>query len=341
MTPEVWFSIRSYNVTGGHCSLSLIGRFIERQWQASAPPVSCLETTAHFRTERPPKKTLESLHRQFHANLASLPTARFALKKNKLELAYQSQLGLAEEVLPNRELSLELFSAGFLELVTVLGQLAPVLARKRGLNYQALAASLDAARLAAPGTREQLAQFAASDAEMRKLERDAMSPWDRLGIDWDEFHPEARAILDDPFFWSTTDDYSPNGNDTGADILLDLRSWLARHSGEHPLSFLRRLLSGWGMGGTAEKLLHGHVSEVGADEEIAAMTIDEAIVAVSFGLVKLRGVCPDDILAKASDAVERQLNPTYRARFGWALSPEAAEALGRVQSKLSQLRSLG
>jgi len=68
----------------------------------------------------------------------------------------------------------------------------------------------------------------ASDDDLRRAVRAAIDaskaarakqdPWDQLDIDWDEMHSTARAILDQPEDWSSADDFSPHGNDTGADI---------------------------------------------------------------------------------------------------------------------------
>ena len=56
-----------------------------------------------------------------------------------------------------------------------------------------------------------------------------MDPWERLGIDWDDWHPAARKLLNDPFFWDQGSDYSPHGNDTGADLLADFKKWHGQH----------------------------------------------------------------------------------------------------------------
>lgn len=78
-----------------------------------------------------------------------------------------------------------------------------------------------------------------------EADRAVMSPWEQLGIDWRDYHPEARTILDDPFFWDCTNDFSPHGNDTGADLLDDYRKWLKRNPTGDPGTFYRNLLQSW------------------------------------------------------------------------------------------------
>jgi hypothetical protein len=52
---------------------------------------------------------------------------------------------------------------------------------------------------------------AAKDATRAASDEAAMSPWERLAIDWQDVHPTARSVLDDPFLWESSNDFSPNG----------------------------------------------------------------------------------------------------------------------------------
>jgi len=67
----------------------------------------------------------------------------------------------------------------------------------------------------------------------------SMDPWERLEIDWDRFHPRARELLNDPFFWEGANDFAPHGSDTGCDVFADYRKWARRHPGR-PMSWPRR-----------------------------------------------------------------------------------------------------
>ena len=74
-----------------------------------------------------------------------------------------------------------------------------------------------------------------------------LSPWDQLDIDWSQFHSQARYVLDDPFFWDPSDDFAPDGNDTGAELLEEFRLWNKRNGNVSPTVFLEQLVAKWGV----------------------------------------------------------------------------------------------
>ena len=70
-----------------------------------------------------------------------------------------------------------------------------------------------------------------------------MSPHDE---NWDlepeNGHPNARLLLSEPFYWDSTDDNSPLGNDTGADVLSFYSEAVTDNPNTDPLKFLEELL---------------------------------------------------------------------------------------------------
>jgi len=125
-----------------------------------------------------------------------------------------------------------------------------------------------------------------AEREARRLQPMTM---DRLPVDWTQFHPSARTILNDPFFWDFADDDAPHGNDTGADLLTAFRRWRARNQTTSPLDFLDLLLKEWG-------LLH--------DDQ----TLVEAEIGLAFAQIKLEGRCDPDVAARALAAIDRRLS---------------------------------
>jgi len=68
-----------------------------------------------------------------------------------------------------------------------------------------------------------------------------------MGSSWDEdppddrddfapFHPSARTLLPDDFFWDCDDYFSPVGNDDGADVLVGYLRWRLTHPWWSPAS---------------------------------------------------------------------------------------------------------
>src|SRR4051794_19424192 len=98
-----------------------------------------------------------------------------------------------------------------------------------------------------PHSDDDLQMYREAAQLQRKTALAQLPWWQQLDIDWTEFHPAARILLDDPFFWDCTDGYSPHGNDTGADLIDEFVKWRKSHTQESPQSFLSQLLDQWGI----------------------------------------------------------------------------------------------
>ncbi|MBK8039960.1 MAG: hypothetical protein IPK22_22940 [Verrucomicrobiaceae bacterium] len=145
-----------------------------------------------------------------------------------------------------------------------------------------------------------------------------MSPWEKLGIDWQDFHPKAKSILDDPFFWDCTNAFSPNGNDTGADLLEGYRERLKKNKEGHSAKFIEALAKRWGYNGCTDM-----------DEE----TRDEADVALAFADIKLRGRCDAQARQIALDAIKNQRRIAHDETDPPHLQ-ERLKALEQIEAKL-------
>lgn len=185
-------------------------------------------------------------------------------------------------------------------------------------DLQAFLSHCEAARMRIPLSEATLEELIGGLRAAYQARREALSPWDKLGIDWDDFHPRAREILDDPFFWDCSNDFSPNGNDTGADLLENYRDWRRTHATASPIRFLEDLSIQW-----------GYSSMGSMDEE----TRDEAIIALAFADIKLRSVCDKQVRELALEAVGRQRSHAENSD-GWAYKDERLNALKKIGQKL-------
>ena len=106
-------------------------------------------------------------------------------------------------------------------------------------------------------------------------------PWACLEPLLDTCHPDARRILDHPFYWSPDEEFGPIGNDTGADILEDYRRFAKRGVPEDGLKMLRRWIEKheaadysadvFIAGAFAQIMIHGYAVPDVAREGIAAL----------------------------------------------------------------------
>lgn len=170
--------------------------------------------------------------------------------------------------------------------------------------------------------------------EIDRVRREGRDPWGTLDVDWSQFHPAARVILDDPFYWDCENEIAPHGNDTGADLLEDYCRWEKRNSEKSPLLFLSKLLKGWDV--EAEELSVTEKDEVlrlGRERSIEMDLYNQATIALAFAVLKMRGSCPKDVKDLAVKALKRMVI-LMEGRLNDQVQTEFDNCLRRMSSKL-------
>jgi uncharacterized protein YfeS len=317
---QFYLMSRTYNVYGGHPTLSLIPEFLLLDAADFGPAVSELTLTFHFRTSGPPRPTLEQSYANFHAHRPSLPKVVFRRSRGKAAIDIASELVDGQDWDRVRGLSLPIFTAGVSETLAALALLRKRLTAKDDFRLDAFLVHCSRAQTRLPATAEELAALAESSKRSRADRLAAMSPWERLGIDWRDFHPDARKVLDAPFYWESSNDFAPNGNDTGADLLADYRKWLRGNPSGDPILFYQRLIRQWGVA-------EDSVSD--SDRSI----MDEAAVALAFAELKLRAVCSPAVSALARTAIGRQRQRAVEA-VDWQHRDDRLKSLDLLEAKL-------
>ena len=312
---------KSYNCYGGHTTLSPIGDFLLAGGGNFGDAIKEIAVTLHFRDSGPAKKTLESLL-QTHNNFRStLPKITYRRAKGKVEIEIASELMEGRDWTRSSTLSLPLFKAGVDEVINALGLLRARLKRTDDFSLEKFLDHCEAAKKGIPNSEDALQHLASGLEAAAQAKRDGMSPWEKLGIDWEDFHPKAREILDDPFFWNCADDFSPNGNDTGADLLESYRDWHKAHKDVMPIRFLEKLARQWGY------------SDINAmDEDVRC----EASIALAFADIKLRAACNQQARQLALDCIGQQRAQALAAG-NWSHREEKLNALNQIEAKLKQM----
>ncbi len=300
--------------------MSLIPDFLLTDAPEFGKAISELTVTFHFPTSGPARKSLEQLYANFHANRATLPKVVFRRSREKASIDVASELLDGSDWETRRGLSLPLFTAAVKETIAALRLLRARLTTKDDFSLDALLSHCERCEASLPTTDEALAQLKTMLDQRRAVVRAAMSPWERLGIDWRDYHPNARQILDDPFFWEEANDFSPHGNDTGADLLSDYRNWLKRNPTGEPLDFYKNSIIRWGFA-------------LNSSDATARTVIDEAAVALAFAELKLRGECRPDVSELARQATDRQRQEALEA-VDWPHREDRLKSLDLIQAKL-------
>ncbi len=317
---QFYVMARTYNTYGGHSTLSLISDFLLGDAGDFGSAVSELTVTFHFPHSGQARSTLEQMFVDFYANRQSLPKVFFRRKRGQASIDIASELLDGKDWEQRRGLSLPLFKVAVAETIVALGLLRKRLTEKDTFKLEAFLNHCREAQARLPSTVEELGAYAEKSKKKQAARYAAMSPWERLGIDWSDFHPDARKILDEPFYWECSNDFAPNGNDTGADLLADYRKWLRRNPSGDPVAFYHHLIQRWGF-------------PPAASSAIDRTVLDEAAVALAFAEFKLRADCRPEAAALARAAIQRQRQQAIEA-VNWPHKEERLKSLVMLEAKL-------
>ncbi|MEO8584618.1 MAG: hypothetical protein ABI584_00505 [Acidobacteriota bacterium] len=297
-----------------------------------------IEANACFRSTGPPRKTLERMYEEFHRSLDSLPNVRYVSKGQRLRVRYMSRVCPAEVALRFGVPSLEVFTLVLREFAGLLpGVLKDQKILGKRVDFPSLERALDASLGQTPATDAELQAFATRLREDARAAFAELSPWERLGINWSDYHPRARLLLDDPFFWQEADDYAPHGNDTGSDLLGAFRVWRRRNGGVPVLRFLSDLLRDWGFEERVAAFSEKAPAAWTKDDEMAVTLFDEANIALAFAQIKLEAVCDSGACDAALASIGRQLSPEVAAHFEWKTPLERVRRLEQMRAVLTML----
>jgi uncharacterized protein YfeS len=317
---QFYLMARTYNTYGSHLTLSLIPDLLLRDASHFGLGISELTVTLHFPHVGRALPTLEQMFIDFHMNRQRLPRVVFRRARRQVSIDIASDLLDGKAFALRHALSLPLFAAGVSETITALELLRRRISKEDDFELEAFLTHCSQARASIPATDNELQAFANNCEKSRAKQNAAMSPWERLDVDWRDFHPKARAILDDPFYWDCSNAFAPNGNDTGADLLTAYQTWLTRNPSGDPIAFFHRLIEGWGF-----------PPDVSSD--LARTVRDEAAIALAFAELKLRADCRPAVAALARAALQRQHQQAIDATH-WPHKEERLKSLKMLCAKL-------
>jgi hypothetical protein len=236
---------------------------------------------------------------RWKAYLATLPTRRFARKKRELVMTLRGDPGL------------DFCDRGYLVNITTADlRIGAEMVLRALIHAQGTFKASDGVDLG-PMIRSAetlLARTWPDDQAMRaelsvahdldRARMAAMDPWAK--IDMRGFDPEARKILNDPSDWSVVNDFSPHGNDLGAEIL-------------HNWSALKTL--------EVARIADHFQLDLNADTPEASLARIQISFALAFGHIKKSGDCPADLARQA-----RRDLMNHRARAATMVVPDHLDA---------------
>lgn len=286
------------------------------------PTDLAIEAIAFLPHEGPPRPSLERSLEQHILRFPQQVRARYRAKAGKLNIDYPSSLRESESFgRPGGIYAVAQFLPKALDELSeaIIEGLRSKPAIWNKIEVSRLTEAVEQSKASLPRDPDQILDYMRQMDETRRASTKAAVSVDDLDIEWDQYHPTARKVLDAPFFWSEIDDDAPHGNDTGNDLLATFRRWNKRNPAASYEGYVDRLLSRWGL--TIAKT-RGRMDEIQLD-----WIRQEADIALAFAAIKLRGGC-DELAARvaisAIDSRIAQLN----------LAPERIQKMRLLRAKL-------
>lgn len=321
---EISVSIHTYNTYGGHSSVSLVGEFFMLGIPIYGEGIRELDVHVYFQGGIA-KTSLESLYEQYHDFLKKLPSTKFYRKKQRFELNYVSKLGNSGTVSGFGPAKLGLFTEGAKEVAAELSLLKAKIKKSDDFQCEEFLSFISDKITQLPKSEDDFSKLLETIEVERARKLDAMDEWEKLGVDWIDFHGNSRKILDSTFFWDCAEDFSPNGNDTGADVLSLYQDWRKRNRRKPGMVFFDSLMTDWDVNLPPAE-----------NDEFSRDTYEQSIVGLAFAQLKVDGACDLDINRLALDAIESYRKRLATSHRDWDLYDERGRTLQLIEDKLRE-----
>ena len=131
-----------------------------------------------------------------------------------------------------------------------------------------------------------------------------------------EHFTTTKEMLPYAFLWSTSDYFSPHGNDTGFDVLALFRDWNMSYPLSPPMEYLKELFRGWEID-----------IENPYDKDYtsySSMTYYQSIVSLAIAVVKVRREFEPNVSLMAVEAIDKYLKE-IKVETDWESLKECEE----------------
>lgn len=154
-------------------------------------------------------------------------------------------------------------------------------------------------------------------------------------------HARAKALMDEPFYFSSIEETAPFGNDDGADTFMGFQRWRASHPSNGPLDYLQAQLHEWDYPpldfdetDPLAVVAYAKQSEMG----IGLLTgTDAAVVALAFAQLYLEGTIDAQLCELTKNAIRRQLHPDLLLLWDSDYRSTREEQLNKMLSVLNRV----
>jgi len=336
MAIKFHISYRVYNGGGGFFEGAVVASLLETQQKTFGAALEEVEVYLCLLRRDPSdhagvKRSLRKMHDEFHEGFCGkLPRRRFVRKKKRLEITAVATFAVAQEMRKTPKEKAAPFQSGqriwiesiFNQLIIELEACRAKFNKNDDFEFDEFLKWVKLTRKKIPKTRKAAEAVCEKSREQLLARRAQMTDWELLGIDWDDFHPDARKLVDDPRLWETMNDFSPNGNDTGADVLETVR--------EHKTSLENTEKSNRDF---CKSMLHNMeaLSIQETDDSVESTIHRQVVIGLAFGYLKVLGFCPDFLLGFAQNEIVNHQKFLENNHLDWEYRAECLEYLTLMQ----------
>jgi uncharacterized protein YfeS len=324
---------------GGELWANALSCLLEEHLTGYGSTFDQIDIDVNFPSKLGPLEHFEQHWVDYHENLKRLPQARLHREKRHLKLEVHAGFASAEEALNwHRDKDTPAWLEGSPEMLfelrgvrpeyipaladTVLGGLSLLNTRIKPTDdfdvYGFLAAAL-ALKSELPTTESE----ARALVDRRRARHQALSegPWAAVDVDWVAFHPDARELLDDPWFWDSVDDLAPHGNDAGARVLVSVTGMP-----ENLWQAVMDALDQFAASGLSWLEAPGErVHQFAESNPPGYIHAEQVLIATAFAEMKVRGCVSEHAFDMTRLALERLGTPEMLSFWSGHLAPEAQD----------------
>ncbi|MDP6722884.1 MAG: hypothetical protein QGF59_29745, partial [Pirellulaceae bacterium] len=297
---ELNLLIHTFNSFGGGSTFGSVMALVDLHEESFGDGLKEIELQLYFKSKLPFAKqranaSLRELYEEFHnKNCNMLPIRRFMRKKGELKIQALAEFAAAEDVTgPSYPLNLEWQVAALDVLIREVEACRRKFKPTDDIRFNEFLDWLREQHGNLPKTQKEAEELDKRWRDAEDKKREQMDEWESLGLNWDDYHENARDVVSDPRLWSQGHDFSPNGNDSGADLIYMFRAEKARWARGGGNAFYQNLARDWGFDSDAKP-----------DDSNSYEMKRESIIGLAFAFLKLFAYCPDWLANETIQTIE-------------------------------------
>jgi hypothetical protein len=180
-------------------SISLVADWLECDFPDLGSAIEEFEVTLHFFHDGPAKKSLGKMQEEFHKSLKFLPKTKYFQQKQRFTLDVEGKFTTGYEIERQRkppiQINLEWVKSTLETIIDALPIIKQKIGNRNDFDFDGFKIILYSKLDEIPYTVKDLESIQELVVAKRETALKKLDEWEKLGIDWEEYHPNARKIV--------------------------------------------------------------------------------------------------------------------------------------------------